>query len=152
VADDQAEEHHGREAVTVAPMTPAGNVRRRTRKSTTKKSWSQAKDIDFRPEGKPNMRDFATGKAPANNYERNLVAVYYLEEILAISAIEVGHVLAAFAECEWRPASDPENSLMVTASRKGWLETSDMKAIRLTHRGRSTVQYDLPRISAEKSA
>lgn len=127
-------------------------MRRRIRKSAAKKSWSRTKDINFRPEGRPSLRDFAAQKSPASNNERNVIAVYYLAEVLGIAAIEVGDVLAAYGERGWRPAKAPDNSLMVTACRTGWLETSDMKAIRITHQGRTAVQYDLPRSSAKKSA
>jgi hypothetical protein len=151
-ADGQAAGHDNREAVLDAPVGAAATGRRRTRKSAAKKSWSRARDLNFRPAGKPSLRDFAAEKDPASNFEKNVVAVYYLEEVLALDAIDVGHVLAVYTECGWRSPSDPENSLLVTASRKNWLETSDMKAIRLAYQGRNTVEYDLPRASAKKSA
>ena len=81
-----------------------------------------------------------------------MVAVYYLQEILGIDAIEVSHVLAAYTECEWRTPATPDNSLIVTACRKSWLDTSDLKAIKITYPGRNTVQFDLPRTSVKKSA
>jgi hypothetical protein len=64
------------------PVGASAAARRRSRKSATKKSWSRAKDINFRPEGKPSLRDFAAEKDPASNHEKNVVAVYYLEEVL----------------------------------------------------------------------
>jgi hypothetical protein len=151
-AADRRAEHDNMEEEQDALAEPSATVRRRARKSAAKRSLSRAKDINFRPEGKPSLRDFAAAKDPANNHEKNVVAVYYLEEVLAIDSIDVGHVLAAYAECVWRSPRDPDNSLSVTASRKGWLETSDRKAIRITHQGRNTVQFDLPRVSAQKSA
>ncbi len=126
--------------------------RTRVRKPAAKKSFPRVKDINFRPEGKVSLRDFVTQKAPTNNHEKNLVFVYYLEEHLEITAIEVGHVLAAYDEMGWKSPAIPDNSLMVTASQKRWLDTSDMKAIRTTHGGRNTVQYDMPIKKDSKSA
>jgi hypothetical protein len=134
---------------TPAATSPSGSGRRRGRK---KPAAPRAKDINFRPEGKQSLRDFAAEKTPASFAEMNLVVVYYLEEVLAIPAIEAGHVLAAYTECGWRVPTDPVNALIVTASRKKWLDTSDMKAIHLTFQGRNTVQHDMPRPKAQKSA
>jgi hypothetical protein len=124
---------------------------RRTRKVAAKKSWSRVKDVNFRPEGKQSLREFAKAKGPANFHEKNLVIVYYLEVHLEIVSVEVGHVLAAYDECGWRSPSNPDNSLAVTASKKHWLDTSDLKAIRTTHSGRNAVEFDMP-TKAQKSA
>ena len=140
----QPDEHATEET---APGTPNGSARRRARKS----SALRPKDIDFRPEGKQSLRDFATEKAPNGSHEMNAVAIAYLQEVLEFDAIEAGHVLAAFIECEWRIPANPENALAKTASMKKWIDTSDMKAIRLTHPGRNLVRYDLPR-ATKKSA
>ena len=91
-------------------------------------------------------------KEPANFNERNLALVYYFEVCLGITSIEVDHVLAAYDECGWKPPAQPDNSLAVTASKKNWLDTSDLKAIRLTHSGRNAVEYDMPFSKAKKSA
>jgi hypothetical protein len=152
LADDSPEDSDQGEAGLGAGAGEPSAARRRARKSAAKKSWPSVTDINFRPEGKPSLREFAKDKAPANLHERNAVAVYYLEEILGIAAIHVGHVLAAYAECEWRYPAKPDNSLQITASTRNWLVTSDMKAIRLTHQGRNLVRFDLPRSSAKKPA
>ena len=130
----------------------AGAARRRSRKSAGKKSWARVHDINFRPAGKEALGDFAASKAPVSFYEKNLVIVYYLEDILEIAPISVGHVLAGYQECGWKSPSDPENSITKTASRKGWLDTSDRTAIRLVHGGRNTVEHDKPIKKDKKSA
>jgi hypothetical protein len=133
-------------APSAAATGPAGG-RRRSRK----KPALRALDIDLHPEGKISVREFAAQKAPSGNFEMNVAAVFYLQEILGLVAIEAGHVLTVFNECGWRVPSDPVNSLNKTASVKKWLDTSDMKAIRLTFSGRNHVQLDLPK-SAKNSA
>jgi hypothetical protein len=137
----------GAEAAPSTAGTGSAGARRRNRK----KSSLRALDIDLHPEGKISVRDFAAQKSPSGHFEMNVAAVYYLQEILGLSAIETGHVLAVFNECGWRVPSDPVNSLNKTASAKKWLDTSDTKAIRLTFSGRNHVQLDLPR-SAQNSA
>ncbi len=131
----------------------AGETRqRRSRKPSAKRSWTRVKDINFRPAGKMPLRDFAAEKDPRNNHERNVVAVYYLETVVEISGIEVGHVLAAYSECGWKAPAIPDNSLMVTASTKGWLDTANMKMIRTTLSGQNFIEYDMPARKASKPA
>ena len=139
---------HGNEETAPGPSGgPSASGRRRNRKKPT----LRAKDINLHPEGTQSLRDFAAQKAPAGSHEMHAVAVYYLQEVLGLDAIDVGHVLAAFNECGWRIPANPDNAVSKTASMKKWLDTSDRKAIRLTFAGRNLVQHDLPR-SAKNSA
>jgi hypothetical protein len=152
LADGPAVDSDQGRAVTGTAAGEVPAARRRARKSSARKSWPSMTDIDFRPEGKPSLRDFAEEKKPTNLHEKNTVVVYYLEEILGITAIHVGHVVAAFTESEWPYPAKPDNSLQITACKKNWLVTSDMNAIRVTHQGRNLVRFDLPRAAAKKSA
>ena len=105
---------------------------------------SVERDIDFRPQGKQSFRDFATEKGPKANDERNVVAVYYLEQILSLESVGAGHVLAAYRDAKWREPGQIANSLAKTASTKGWLDTRSMAAIRTTASGRNQVEHDMP--------
>jgi hypothetical protein len=129
--------------------TPPTARQRRPRKAASKRAWSPVKEIDFRPAGKQSLRDFAEEKLPVSQHEKNLVCVHYLEEVLGLSSVGAGHVLAAYEECGWKLPASPENSLQRTSCLKKWLETGDMQAIHVTLRGRNAIQYDLP---AKKSA
>lgn len=147
------------EATVVEPVPasePTGNgspaTTKRPRKSSAKKVFPRVKDINFRPEGKVSLRDYAAAKVPETFDQKNLVLVRYLEEILELPGITVGHVLAAYDECGWRSPAIPDNSLMVTASQKLWLDTADTKAIKTTHSGRNVVQYDMPIVKDKKKA
>jgi hypothetical protein len=140
-------EQGGEDASPGSSGGPFASGRRRNRKKAT----LRAKDINLYPEGMQSVRDFAAQKAPAGSHEMHAVAVYYLQEVLGLNAIEVGHVLAVFNECGWRVPSDPENAVSKTACMKKWLDTSDRKAIRLTFSGRNLIQHDLPR-NARNSA
>jgi hypothetical protein len=130
------------EAGEVETETTTTTTRRRRRPAST--AVSADRDIDFRPAGKQSFRDFVAEKKPATNDERNLIAVYYLEQILGMSRIGASHVLAAYKDCNWREPASPVNSLQVTASRKNWLNTADITAIRTTPPGRNMVEHDMP--------
>jgi hypothetical protein len=140
---DTVEEHDAEESGPSADSSPAVSGRRR---SSKKRSSARPLDVQFRPEGKPSLADFAAGKAPASIAERSAVVVYYLAEILKFEAVEAGHVLAGFRECNWPdPSPSIEAALQVAACRKRYLVTSDMKNITLTSAGRNLINFDLPK-------
>jgi hypothetical protein len=103
------------------------------------------------PQGKKSLQDFAAEKKPSTNDERNIVAVYYLEQVLNLSPIRHGHVLASYKECHWAEPNDIDHSLRSTASRKHWLDTSDRAAIRTNAPGRNQVEHRMPSKKAEKT-
>jgi hypothetical protein len=54
---------------------------KRPRKSAVRRGLAPAKDLDLRPSGKQAFRDFVAEKDPSTINERNLAAVYYLENV-----------------------------------------------------------------------
>lgn len=137
-----AAEEDGEDAAEDVEETTTTTTTRRRRKPP--KGVSAEKDINFRPSDQESLRDFAAAKAPTTNHERNLIAVYYMEQTLGLTDIGAGHVLAAYRECQWREPGAPDNSLQVTASTKSWIDTRDMKAVRTTPGGRNAVEHDMP--------
>ncbi|MFE5891801.1 hypothetical protein ACFQ6E_23000 [Streptomyces sp. NPDC056462] len=122
----------------------ASSPERKRRRSKPKRNWTAVKDIGFRPAGKTSFKEFIEEKQPSSIDLKGLAAVYYFEQILELEEIGVGHVMAAYKEAGWRNPSNPENSLQATSSRHHWLDTSNMKAIRTTPRGRDWVEHDMP--------
>ncbi len=118
---------------------------KRPRRPTVKRGLSAAKDLDLRPNGKQAFRDFVAEKDPSTINERNLAAVYYLEQTLGVSNIGATHVLTAYRECSWREPGNLAQSIRDTAARKGWLDSSDGNNLSTTPSGRNLVIHDLPR-------
>jgi hypothetical protein len=143
-SSDAADDATG-SATTGTAEASAGRSRRSTRKSGGKKSWSPNKSINFFPDGQPSLVDFAAEKKPANIGEQSLVICYYLSGRLEMETFAIPDVLAGFKVCGWKEATDPNNSLRTLASRKTWIDTADMSAIKLHHLGRRYVEHNLPR-------
>lgn len=133
------------EAPPAAVETPSSNgaAASKRRRSPARK-WEPVRDINFRPADKQSFKDLVAEKLPATIDQKNIVAVWWLEQIAEIKDIGAGHVLAAYKECDWREPSYPDNALQVTASREHWLDTKNMKAIITTPSGRNVVQFDMP--------
>jgi hypothetical protein len=121
----------------------ASPAARRKRRSTPTRV-SAVDSINFRPKDKQPFRDLVDEKKPSNQPERNLIAVYWLEQILGETAITAGHVLAAYKDCNWMEPNSVANSLQVTASTKKWINTTNMAAIHTTPSGRNQVEHYMP--------
>ncbi|WP_157539182.1 hypothetical protein [Micromonospora sp. NBRC 110037] len=137
------------EETDVEPAATGGRSRKAKkatapRKATGRRSWTPVRDIDFRPSGKQAFRDLVAEKNPTTIHQKNLLAVYWLEQVYELSEIGVGHVLAAYKECTWREPGHPNTALRNTAFLNSWIDTSSMKAIKTTPRGRNTVEHDMP--------
>lgn len=121
------------------------------RRRSPARKWEPVRDINFRPADKQSFKDLVAEKQPATIDQKNIVAVWWLEQIAEIKEIGVGHVLAAYKDCDWREPSYPDNALQVTASREHWLDTKNMKAITTTPSGRNVVQFDMPLKKGKKA-
>ncbi|MGH3767893.1 MAG: hypothetical protein ACRDTX_22550 [Pseudonocardiaceae bacterium] len=124
-------------------VTNAGG-RRRSRVSTSKKTWAVNRNINFAPPDKPSLRDVADEKKPKSNKDKNLVAAYYLTEHLSQETFDVSDVMGAFKFMAWPLPSNPANSLQVVASTLSWFDTKDMSKIQLTHIGSDYCEHKLP--------
>lgn len=103
------------------------------------------KALNLRPSGEASLKDFATEKAPGDNTDRSMVAVHYLTHTLGSSTVSSDDIFTCYREMGWKLPADFRNHLQVIASRKGWLDTSDMDAISLTPSGINRVEQDLPK-------
>jgi hypothetical protein len=120
-----------------------------------KKKWvksqpSIVKDINLRPDGKKSLKDFAGEKNPKTHMEKCALSVYYLSRVLDITEISINHIYTCYKQMGWK-LPDLYNVIALTASRKGWIDTSNMNAISITTIGKNLIEHDLPSSSTSKS-
>lgn len=108
--------------------------RRRNGRSGAKRSFTIPKGLNFAPEGEQSLESFIEEKQPRNNDEKNLVACFYLDRMMH-ETVDTEHVLAAYQGAKWSAPAHPHTSLQSTASKHGWLDTADMKAIKVVWQG-----------------
>jgi len=105
-----------------------------------------AKDLSLRPSGKPSFVDFAAEKKPGNHYEKQAVIVAWLTDSASMdSGITPDHINTCYQGAGWKRPARFEGNLQLTASRKGWFDTTDMDDIKITVAGEDYVKHDLPR-------
>lgn len=131
------------------PAEPSKGTRKLKRKRT--RGPTVQKDLDLRPKDRTSLRDFARSKEPKNNDDKNVVSVYYLRLIADIEVVSIDHVFTCYRAMGWREPKDLANSLALTASKKGFLDTSTREDIKLTPTGRNHVEHDLPPKKKERN-
>jgi hypothetical protein len=107
------------------------------------------KNLSLRPKGKQSFKEFAEEKAPADHYDKTVVAVYWLTEVASAKA-SAQAVNTCYQGADWKRPTDLRNTLQQTASKKGWLDTADSDEIKLTVPGEDYVRHDLPKSSKKK--
>jgi len=103
------------------------------------------KDLNLRPKGKASLEEYAKAKNPSSLYEKCTLAVHYLKMEIGVAGISNSHIYTCFKQMKWKLPTDLGNTLSYTASHFGWLDTSDMRDIRLTAIGENLIEHDLPR-------
>ena len=108
-----------------------------------KESYSIVKDINLSMD-RSTLKQFYVEKNPKSALERNVVFVYYLAKISNIEKIAIGHIYTCYKDLNIKPPQKFRQSLADTASKKGWLDTQSVNNIKITLKGESFVEHELP--------
>jgi hypothetical protein len=127
------------EAKAEAPTPPKGKHRQ-----LKKEALSIVKELNLAGQGdKPSLKDFYSKYTPSNNHERNLLFVYYLQNVAKITPITSNHVFTCYRNTNERIPGAFVQILRDTASKKGWLDTSSLDNISLTTHGINQVEREI---------
>ena len=107
-------------------------------------SYAFVKDLNFRPAGKPTLRDFFARKAPQGRQEQLVVILYYLSKELGVTGIGADHIYTAFKEVEKAVPMNISKMIHSISTRKGWFSTS-AAGYALTVGGENFVEHELPK-------
>lgn len=140
-APDAGQESHDDDAISEAEGAPA---RKKRNRSSTKKTFTVVRGLNFAPAGQPSLEQFDAEKRPRTNDEKFLVACYYLSEMLGIEDVEIGHLLAVFQAAEWSPPAHPDSALRGCASRTGWIDTANTKSVKVVWKGENYLKTKMP--------
>ena len=110
----------------------------------SKESYSITKDINLSMD-RVTLKQFYIEKNPKSALERNVCFVYYLQKISNLEKIAIGHIYTCYKDLNIQPPAKLRQSLADTASKKGWLDTQSTNDIKLTLKGESFVEHELPK-------
>lgn len=108
-------------------------------------SYQFVSGLNFRPQGKTSLKEFYAGKMPQDNQAQVTVLIYYLQKVLGCTNITTNHIYSAFKDVGIRTPGDIGKIVRNTASRKGWVDSSDGADLKVTTLGENFVEHDLPK-------
>lgn len=112
---------------------------------TNKETLSIDKNLNLRPKDKKSFKEFYEEKQPGPAGDFNTVAIYYLTKILELSSINLNHIYTCYKEVNKKVPTAFAQSIFDIASRKGYIDSSDMNNLKLPLRGENFVEHDLPK-------
>lgn len=108
--------------------------------SKSGKSLKRLVNIDFAPSGKESLDAFYKKISPSSDFNRNLLFVFYMQEILQIPAITLDHIYTCYDSLNLRISENLTQTVRNTKSRTGWIETEDTSNITVTVKGRNQIK------------
>jgi hypothetical protein len=125
-----------------APAPPKTKPRQ-----SKKETLSIVKELNLAEQGdKPSLKDFFSKYNPSNNFERNLIFVYYLQNTTKVAAITSDHIFTCYRHVGVKIPGAFKQSLWDTASQKGWIDTSSLEDIKLTTQGINYLEHDIAKV------
>lgn len=100
-------------------------------------------------DGHASLVEFMDSKLPITNEERNLVFLYYLQQILKVKPITIDHIFTCYRQAKIRAPLNLENSLRHTAEQHGWIKLNQNGNMTLSPEGKLYVEKQLPNKKAK---
>lgn len=117
------------------------NKSRRT-SSGNGESYSLISDLNLIPNGMESLKDFYSKYKVSNNFEKNIVILYYLKNILGIENVGIDHIYTCYKHLSIRIPILGQ-SLRDTKSRKGWIDTSNSDDLKVTVAGENYIEHEI---------
>lgn len=96
-------------------------------------------------QGEPTLKTFFDQKKPENAFEKNLVFIYYLKVHKKVAEVGPDEVFTCYKSLGEEYSNAFAQSLRDTASKKRWIDTTDMKNILITTNGDQHVEHEMPK-------
>ncbi len=141
-----------KEIIVTKPKNKKSIKKSKAKRSSKKQktTLSIVKSLNLSPKGKKSFKDFIKSKQPKSDQEKCTVSVYHMQHNLEIENIDVNHIFTCYKISKWRVPKNLDGTLKVTASQKGWLDTSNGNNIKTTTLGENLVEHDLPKVKKGK--
>ncbi len=119
----------------------------RSARKATGSSGALKKDLDLSGKGsKKSLREFYDEYSAKTNLERNLIFIYYLQNIKSEKEIGIDHVFTCYRSIpKLRVPGNLKQSLYDTSS-KGWIEIKSVDDdIAISVNGLNHIEHDIPK-------
>ena len=150
---EQTKPEHRRERSSQPPSPKVSDPK----KKSVRKARSAPKmvpDLDLSGSGNiESLRAFYAKYNATTNFDRNLVFIYYLKNMLKIEAVTIDHIFTCYRNIQGvKIPGSLEQSLIDTRSRKGWIDTASLDNIGLNVHGINHLEHDMEKAEAGTNA
>lgn len=125
------------------PPSPKSSSKKRSSSNGSQPTIVKDLDLSGASKGVERLKDFHASYKITSNLERNLVFLYYLQNMLEISPITPNHVFTCYRDVSVKVPAALVQSLRDTANRRGWIDTSDTNNLKVTFPGINHLEHDL---------
>lgn len=111
-----------------------------------KPSYNYLSDLDLSAaNGRPSLVEYMDAKFPITNEERNLVFLYYLENMLNLKTVTIDHIYTCYRAAKIRAPLDLDGSLQSTVKQRHWIKMSKTGKLNVTPAGKTYIEKQLPK-------
>jgi len=120
-------------------------VTSKLKNSTPKSSATPtfSKDLDLSGGSNKSLQEFYSKYSPKNNMEKNLTFAYYLQHVVEETPITLDHIFTCYRHMKFKVPKALHQSLVDTARRNGWLDTSSTSDIKVPISGMNYLEHDM---------
>jgi|SRR5580704_2346679 hypothetical protein len=122
---------------------PARKPRGSGKKSDRNAGLALVPNLNFWPDGKQSFKQFVDEKAPKNDVEAVLAAVYYMQHLMILDKVGPGHVMTAFKEAGKAIPVDLRQTIRNIKNSRIWINFTDIESIRTTTQGDNFVEHEM---------
>jgi hypothetical protein len=97
---------------------------------------------------KPSLKDFYSRYDVQSYWDKNLIFIYYLQNIAHIAPINTNHIYTCYRDVATKMPTAFKQSLRDTASNKGWIDASNWENIIVTTVGINYIEFDMAKTKA----
>ncbi|HKJ33081.1 MAG TPA: hypothetical protein VKA34_14690 [Balneolales bacterium] len=119
--------------------------KRKKSSSNSIKSYSLITDLNLVPNGNESLQDFFSKYNATNNFERNVVILYYLKRILNLDNIGINHIYTCYKHLSLKVPLLGQ-SLRDTKNRKGWIDTANSDNLKVAVAGENFIEHEISHI------
>lgn len=124
--------------------TTAGDIesvtegRKKTGKSNTRNK--RLNDVDFHPNGKDSLSAYVKKYPAKTDFERILLFVAYMKEVLGIESVTYDYIYTCFEELDLNTPPNVPQTVRNCASKVGYIDVSNSKNIIVTTNGKNKIR------------
>jgi len=106
------------------------------------KSYSLVTSLNLVSNGKDSLKDFFAKYQTKNNFEKNIVILYYLERVIGEENIGINHIYTCYKHV-LQKVPNIYQSLLDTKNRKGWVDTANTENLKVTVSGENYIEHEI---------